>query len=57
MRTINVTYEDRAFRKLEKIKKEYGGSWDRVIYIALFRLEEDVRKKDKKVHKMHKNHR
>lgn len=52
MRTTNITYENRAFRKLEKIKKKFNRPWERIIYTAMLHLEEDGDKKDKKVQKV-----
>lgn len=42
MRSLNLTFEDKAFAKLSKKKKKYGKiTWERVIYIAMSRLECD----------------
>jgi hypothetical protein len=48
MKTLNISYEDKAFQKIQKIKVRYMKfhklkkiAWDRIIYVALSRLEED----------------
>jgi len=42
VRSLNLTFEDKAFAKLSKKKKKYGKiTWERVVYIAMSRLECD----------------